>query len=92
MPNTVTQQIIFSSSKKDAAEAIFSRLEQLVAIASVEHLNILAANLQPQKVTEEEIELAKEIAGDDYSDELSWDLEIANLHQYYQRRQELLVS
>ncbi len=92
MSSTVTQQVTFPKTKQTAAKAIFSSLEQLVAIADEEHLAILAAALQPKKVLDEERELAKEIAGADYSEESSWDLELANLHRYYQRRQELLKN
>ncbi|MGL5834563.1 MAG: hypothetical protein ACRC1Z_15210 [Waterburya sp.] len=91
MSGTVTQEISFPKSKQTAARAIFSHLEQLVAIADESHLEILVSALQPQKVSDEEIELAKEIAGDDYNEEPSWPLELANLHRYYQRRQELLA-
>jgi hypothetical protein len=91
MRSQVTHKITFPKNKETTATAIFNTLEQLVAIASVEHLEILAAALQPKRVSNEEIELAKEIAGEDYSDESSWSLEIANLHRYYERRQQLLA-
>lgn len=90
MSSTITQQISFPKSKQTPAKSIFSTLEQLVAIADPKDLEVLAARLQPKRVNETEIELAKEIAGDDYTDEPSWHLELANLHRLYERRRRLL--
>ncbi len=63
-----------------------------MAIADAEDLAKLAIALQPKRVSDEEIELAKEIAGDDYTDEPSWHLELANLHRLYERRRRLLAK
>lgn len=75
---------------QEAAKQVTELVESLLAIADTDDLGKLAAALQPKKVSDEEVELAKEIAGDDYTDEPSWALELANLHSLYQRRQRLL--
>ena len=41
-------------------------------------------------VSDTEKELAKKIAGKDYVEGQSWELELANLERYYQRRRKLL--
>jgi hypothetical protein len=56
-----------------------------MAIANAEDLSKLADALQPKRVSDEEVELAKEIAGDDYTDEPSWHLELANLQVVLQK-------
>jgi hypothetical protein len=85
-----TKQNTANVIRKEAAKQVTDLVESLIAIADTEHLEKLVASLQPKKVSETEIELAKEIAGDDYTDEPSWPLELANLHRLYQRRQRLL--
>ena len=85
-----TKQLTPGLGRKEATKQVMDLVESLIAIADTEHLEKLAASLQPKKVSETEIELAKEIAGDDYTDEPSWPLELANLHRLYQRRQRLL--
>lgn len=85
-----TKQLTPSLGRKEATKQVTDLVESLIAIADTEDLEKLAASLQPKKVTDEEVELAKEIAGDDYTDEPSWPLELANLHRLYQRRQRLL--
>lgn len=85
-----TPQLTPSLGRKEATKQVTDLVESLIAIADTEDLEKLAASLQPKKVTDEEVELAKEIAGDDYTDEPSWPLELANLHRLYQRRQRLL--
>jgi hypothetical protein len=84
-----TQQSTQNLVRKEAAKQVTDLVKSLVAIADTEDLGKLAAALQPKKVSDEEIKLAKEIAGDDYTDEPSWTLELANLHRLYQRRQKL---
>ena len=85
-----TKQLTPSLGRKEATKQVTDLVESLIAVADTEDLEKLAASLQPQKVSETEVELAKEIAGDDYTDEPSWPLELANLHRLYQRRQKLL--
>ncbi len=85
-----TKQLTPSLGREEATKQVTDLVESLIAVADTEHLEKLAASLQPQKVSEAEVELAKEIAGDDYTDEPSWPLELANLHRLYQRRQRLL--
>ncbi|WP_052056076.1 hypothetical protein [Myxosarcina sp. GI1] len=85
-----TKQLTPSLGRKEASRQVKDLVESLIAIADTEQLEKLAASLQPKKVSNEEVELAKEIAGDDYTDEPSWPLELANLHRLYQRRQRLL--
>ena len=85
-----TKQNTAKVVRKKAAKQVTELVESLVAIADTDDLEKLAAALQPKKVSNEEVELAKEIAGDDYTDEPSWPLELANLHRLYQRRQRLL--
>ncbi len=86
-----TQQKV-PDSKKESIKQVTRLLESLMAIADAEDLANLAVALQPKRVSDEEIELAKEIAGDDYSDEPSWHLELANLHRLYERRRRLLAK
>ncbi|MDJ0901666.1 MAG: DUF2384 domain-containing protein [Xenococcus sp. MO_188.B8] len=81
-----------ATSKKESIKQVTRLLESLMAIADAEDLAKLAIALQPKRVSDEEIELAKEIAGDDYSDEPSWHLELANLHRLYERRRRLLAK
>jgi hypothetical protein len=78
--------------KKESIKQVIGLLESLMAIADAEDLLKLANALQPKRVRDEEVELAKEIAGDDYSDEPSWHLELANLHRLYERRRRLLAK
>ena len=85
-----TKQNTTKVVRKEAAKQVTELVESLVAIADTDDLGKLAAALQPKKVSNKEVELAKEIAGDDYTDEPSWPLELANLHRLYQRRQRLL--
>ncbi|NJK58198.1 MAG: DUF2384 domain-containing protein [Pleurocapsa sp. SU_5_0] len=85
-----TKQLTPNLGRKEATKQVKDLVGSLIAIADTEHLEKLAASLQPKKVSDEEIELAKEITGDDYTDEPSWPLELANLHRLYQRRQRLL--
>ena len=85
-----TKQLTPSLGRKKATKQVTDLVESLIAIADTEDLEKLAASLQPKKVRNEEVELAKEIAGDDYTDEPSWPFELANLHRLYQRRQRLL--
>lgn len=86
-----TQQKV-PDSKKESIKQVTRLLESLMAIADAEDLSKLANALQPKRVSDEEIELAKEIAGDDYTDEPSWHLELANLHRLYERRRRLLAK
>ena len=85
-----TKQLTPSLGRKEATKQVKDLVESLIAIADTEDLEKLAVSLQPKKVIDEEVELAKEIAGEDYTDEPSWPLELANLHRLYQRRQRLL--
>lgn len=85
-----TKQLTPSLGRKEATKQVKDLVESLIAIADTEDLEKLAVSLQPKKVSNEEVELAKEIAGEDYTDEPSWPLELANLHRLYQRRQRLL--
>ena len=85
-----TKQLTPNLGRKEATKQVKDLVESLIAIADTEDLEKLAVSLQPKKVSNEEVELAKEIAGEDYTDEPSWPLELANLHRLYQRRQRLL--
>ena len=85
-----TKQNTAKVVKKQSAKQVMDLVESLIAIADTDDLEKLAVALQPKKVSDEEVELAKEIAGNDYTDEPSWPLELANLHRLYQRRQRLL--
>jgi hypothetical protein len=90
MKNTFTAEIEVPKSKRESVIAILERLEALIAIAEPEHLEILQHSLEPKVVTPAEKALAKKIAGKDYSEGRLWELELANLERYYQRRRELL--
>lgn len=81
-----------AKSKKESIEQVTSLLESLMAIADAEDLSKLANALQPKRVSDEEVELAQEIAGNDYTDEPSWHLELVNLHRLYERRHRLLAK
>lgn len=80
----------YKSHKKEAKKRVLSLVKSLVEVADTQQLEHLTEVLQPKKVVDDQIELAKEIAGDDYSDEPSWPLELANLQRLYDRRHKLL--
>ena len=90
MKNTFLAEIEVPKSKRKSATAILKRIESLIAIAEPEHLEMLQRSLEPKVVSDAEKELAKKIAGKDYVEGKSWELELANLERYYQRRRELL--
>jgi hypothetical protein len=90
MKNTFVTEIEVPKSKRKSATAILKRMEALIAIAEPEDLERLERALEPKIVTAAEKELAKKIAGKDYVEGRSLELELANLERYYQRRRELL--
>ncbi len=90
MKNTFVAEIEVPKSKRKSATAILKRMEALIAIAEPEDLDRLQRALEPKVVTAAEKELAKKIAGKDYVEGRSLELELANLERYYQRRRELL--
>ena len=90
MKNTFVAEIEVPKSKRKSATAILKRMEALIAIAEPEDLERLQRALEPKVVTAAEKELAKKIAGKDYVEGRSLELELANLERYYQRRRELL--
>ena len=90
MKNTFLAEIEVPKSKRKSATAILKRIESLIAIAEPEHLEMLQRSLEPKVVSDAEKELAKKIAGKDYVEGKSWELELANLERYYQRRRKLL--
>jgi hypothetical protein len=90
MKNTFVAEVEVPKSKRKSATAILKRIEALIAIAEPEHLEMLQHSLEPKVVSSAEKELAKKIAGKDYVEGNSWELELANLERYYQRRRELL--
>lgn len=90
MKNTFVAEIEVPKSKRKSATAILKRMEALIAIAEPEDLEKLQRALEPKVVTAAEKELAKKIAGKDYVEGRSLELELANLERYYQRRRELL--
>ena len=90
MSKTIQRKIDIPKSKLPAAETIVEHLATLIATAELEHLELIARSLEPVKITEAEEELAKDIAGSDYTSEKMWHLELANLQKYYQRRHSLL--
>jgi len=92
MSKTIQRKIEIPTSKQKPAEAIVQHLASLIATADKEHLESIARSLEPVKISATEEELAKEIAGSDYTPEKMWHLELANLKKYYQRRRELLCG
>lgn len=90
MNKTIQRKIDIPKSKLVAAEAIVKHLATLIATADKEHLESIARSLEPVNITEAEEDLAKDIAGSDYTSEKMWHLELANLQKYYQRRHSLL--
>jgi hypothetical protein len=90
MKNTFVTEIEVPKSKRKSATAILKRMEALIATAEPEDLERLQRALEPKIVTTAEKELAKKIAGKDYVEGRSLELELANLERYYQRRRELL--
>ena len=79
MKNTFVAEIEVPKSKRKSATAILKRIEALIAIAEPEHLEMLQHSLEPKVVSSAEKELAKKIAGKDYVEGNSWELELANL-------------
>lgn len=92
MSKTIQKKIEIPVSKQKSAEVIVKHLASLIATADKEHLELIARSLEPIKISETEAQLAKEIAGSDYTTEKMWHLELANLQKYYQRRRELLIG
>lgn len=92
MKNTFIAEIEVPLSKHKVATAILKGIETLIAIAEPQHLEMLQHSLEPKVVSSAEKELAKEIAGKDYVEGQTWELELANLERYYQRRRELLLG
>jgi hypothetical protein len=90
MKNTFVTEIEVPKSKRKSATAILKRMEALIATAEPKDLERLERALEPKIVTAAEKELAKKIAGKDYVEGRSLELELANLERYYQRRRELL--
>ena len=90
MKNTFLAEVEVPKSKRKSATAILKRIEALIAIAEPEDLKVLERSLEPKVVLPAEKELAKKIAGKDYVEGRSLELELANLERYYQRRRELL--
>lgn len=90
MSKTIQKKIVIPVGKQQAAEAIVEHLAALIATADKEHLESIAGSLQPVKITQAEEDLARDIAGSDYTSEKMWHLELANLQKYYQRRKKLL--
>lgn len=90
MKNTFVAEIEVPKSKRKLATAILKRIEALLAVAEPEDLERLEKALEPKVVTAAEKELAKKIAGKDYVEGRSFELELANLERYVKRRRELL--
>jgi hypothetical protein len=90
MSRTIKKKIEIPVNKQAAAEAIMQHLATLFVNAEKEHLESIARSLEPVRISDEEAQLAQEIAGADYTPEKMWHLELVNLQKYYQRRQELL--
>lgn len=91
MKNTVVRVAVFES-KREPAEIILKFVESIFDQAEREDLENIARAVEPQAVSLQEVELAKEIAGDDYSAEKSVMLELANLRKLYERRRQLLAN
>lgn len=87
-----TQNVEPKSVRQETIKRAMGLVESLFAVVPTSEIEQLTTVLQPQRISDEQIELAKKIAGDDYSDEPSWNLELANLHDLYQRRRELLKN
>lgn len=78
------------NSKRESIKQVTSLVKSLMAITDADDLSKLAHSLQPKRVTDKEVQLAKDIAGDEYVDEPSWHLELSNLHRLYELRRRLL--
>lgn len=92
MKNTVVREIAVLKSKREPAETILNFVESLFDEAELDHLETLARAVKPQAVSSEDVALAKEIAGDDYSSEKTVILELVNLQKLYERRRQLLAN
>lgn len=92
MKNSVIKQIEVPQSKAQIAKPIIEAVESLITYASIQDLEQLRQDIQPQVITDEEKALAKKIAGDDYSEGNLLSIKIANLERYYQRRRQLLAD
>lgn len=92
MNDFIEHTVTIPKTKEAVAITIFTHLERLVATTDEQHLQKLAAALEPQPVSAESTALARKIAGKDYVSGSSLELELANLHRYYQRRRELLAN
>ena len=90
--NTVVREIAVLKAKQESAETILDFIEIFFDEAELEHLKTVARAVKPQAVSSENVALAKEIAGTDYSREKTVMLELANLKNFYERRRQLLAK
>ena len=92
MENLVTHQIEVPKDKSEITESILHSVKASILEASSQQLEAIFEALQPKVVNPQNLALAKEIAGDDYSEGNLALLELANLKRYYQRRRDLLAN
>ena len=78
------------TGKRESIKQVTNLVQSLMAIADADDLSKLALSLQPKRVNDLEVQLAQDIAGDEYIDEPSWHLELSNLHRLYEHRRRLL--
>jgi hypothetical protein len=92
MKNTVIHQIKVPQDREEIARTLLHYIEASITESTPEHLQRIVDALKPKVVTKDTRDLAKKIAGDDYSEGNLTILELANLKRYYQRRRELLAQ
>lgn len=90
MNKTIKQTITVAAEKEKSSRLLLSTVQNVIESASVEHLEELAALLQPKKSSVSEIDLAKEISGNYYTPSPEPIAAIANHQVLMQRRQALL--
>ena len=92
MKKSVIKQIEIPKSKEQVAKPIIEAVESLIRFATIQDLEQLHQDIQPQVITEEDKALAQKIAGLDYSEGNLLQLKLTNLEKYYQRRRQLLAD
>lgn len=92
MNKTIKQTIIVPAEKEESSKLLLSTVQNVIESSSAEYLANLVALIQPRKSSTSEVNLAKEIAGDDYTDSPEPILVIANHQALIDRRQALLEN
>ena len=92
MNNTVTKTITIPKDKEPQALVLIKLLESCLEFSSKDDLNQIIEEIQPKLFCSEDIELTKEIAGDEYVEEINPLLYLANLKGKFDLKRSLIAS